>query len=102
MIAIMEHGRLAQVGTPLEIAERPASDFVRDFVGVQGIGLKLLAVRRVADRMRPGEAMEGEPISADATLAEAMAEMVVRRVGWLPVRGRDEVTGVITLADLVR
>jgi osmoprotectant transport system ATP-binding protein len=102
MIAIMEGGRLAQVGTPLEIAERPASDFVRDFVGVQGIGLKLLAVRRVADRMRPGEAMDGEPISADATLAEAMAEMVARRVGWLPVRGRDEVTGVITLADLVR
>jgi osmoprotectant transport system ATP-binding protein len=102
MIAIMERGRLAQVGTPLEIAERPASDFVRDFVGVQGIGLKLLAVRRVADRMRPGEVMEGEPISADATLAEAMAEMVARRVGWLPVRGRDAVTGVITLADLVR
>jgi osmoprotectant transport system ATP-binding protein len=101
-IAIMERGRLAQIGTPLDIVEHPASDFVRDFIGVQGIGLKLLSVRRVVERMRPGEAMEGEPISADATLAEAMAEMVARRVGWLPVRGRDGAIGVITLADLVR
>lgn len=102
MIAIMERGRLAQVGAPLDIVEDPASDFVRDFVGVQGIGLKLLSVRRVAERMRPGEAMEGEAIPADATLAEAMAEMVARRVGWLPVRGSDGAIGVITLADLVR
>ena len=102
MIAIMERGRLAQIGTPLDIIEHPASEFVRDFVGVQGIGLKLLSVRRVAERMRPGEAMKGEAIPADATLAEAMAEMVARRVGWLPVRGDDGAIGVITLADLVR
>ena len=102
MIAIMERGRLAQIGTPLDIVEHPASDFVRDFIGVQGIGLKLLSVRRVAERMRPAEAMEGEAIPADATLAEAMAEMVARRVGWLPVHGSDGAIGVITLADLVR
>ncbi|HWD58972.1 MAG TPA: ABC transporter ATP-binding protein [Stellaceae bacterium] len=102
VIAIMEAGRLVQLGSPLDMLENPASDFVREFVGVTGIGLKLLAVRRVAERMRPGEAMEGEPIAADATLAEAMAEMVARRVGWLPVRGPDGAAGVITLADLVR
>ena len=103
VIAIMDRGRLAQTGTPLDIIEHPASDFVRDFVGVQGIGLKLLSVRRVADRMRSGGAADGAAIGADATLADALAEMVSRRVDRLPVAdGNGTAVGVIALADLVR
>jgi osmoprotectant transport system ATP-binding protein len=103
MIAILERGRLAQTGAPIDIVEHPASDFVRDFVGVQGLGLKLLAVRRVGDWMRPGESATGEPIGAGATLAEALAAMVARRVGVLAVAGEDGgVAGTIALADLVR
>jgi osmoprotectant transport system ATP-binding protein len=33
VIAILERGRLAQWGAPIDIVERPASQFVRDFVG---------------------------------------------------------------------
>jgi osmoprotectant transport system ATP-binding protein len=103
VIAIMERGRLAQLGTPLDIVENPASAFVRDFVGVQGIGLKLLSVRRIADRMRPDGAAEGEPIAAGATLADALETMIARRVDRLPVAGDDGVAvGAIALADLVR
>ena len=32
-IAVMEHGRIAQLGTPHDIYEHPASEFVADFVG---------------------------------------------------------------------
>jgi putrescine transport system ATP-binding protein len=32
-IAVMEHGRLAQVGPPVEIYERPNSRYVADFIG---------------------------------------------------------------------
>jgi putrescine transport system ATP-binding protein len=32
-MAVMEHGRIRQVGTPSEIYERPASRFVAEFVG---------------------------------------------------------------------
>ena len=103
MIAIMERGRLAQIGTPLEIVERPASGFVRDFVGVQGVGLKLLSVRRVADRMRPGDAPEGVAIAESATLAEALDAMIAGRVDRLAVVDESgDVVGAITLADLVR
>jgi osmoprotectant transport system ATP-binding protein len=103
MIVIMERGRLAQVGTPLEIVEQPANDFVRDFVGVQGIGLKLLSVRRVGDRVRRGAAAEGDAVAAEASLADALAEMVARRVDRLPVAdAAGAVVGAITLADLVR
>jgi osmoprotectant transport system ATP-binding protein len=103
VIVILERGRLAQMGTPLDIVERPASDFVRGFVGVQGAGLKLLSVRRVVDRLRRGETAEGEAIPANATLADALSAMIARRAERLPVADGDGRTvGVISLADLVR
>jgi osmoprotectant transport system ATP-binding protein len=103
LIAILDHGRLAQLGTPLDIVENPKSDFVRDFVGAQGIGLKLLSVRKVAERMRAGESAKGEPIAADASLAEALGAMASRRCDRLAVADAEgRVIGVIALADLVR
>jgi len=33
-IAVMEHGRIQQIGTPLEIYHHPANRFVADFVGL--------------------------------------------------------------------
>ena len=103
VIAILDRGRLAQLGTPREIVENPQSDFVRDFVGAQGIGLKLLSVRKVAERMRPGEHAEGEPISGDASLAEALGQMAAQRRDRLPVADNEgRVIGALLLADLVR
>jgi osmoprotectant transport system ATP-binding protein len=102
-IAVMQKGRIAQLGSPLEILEHPASDFVADFVGGQGIGLKLLSVRKIADRMRSGETAEGEPLSADTALRDALSAMTLRRTDRLPVcdaAGRS--LGMITLADLIR
>ncbi|HTZ37764.1 MAG TPA: ABC transporter ATP-binding protein [Stellaceae bacterium] len=102
-IALFERGRLAQAGTPAELVERPAADFVREFIGAQGLGLKLLAVRRVGDWMRAGESAEGTPLAADATLAEALAAMVARRAARLPVAdAKGRTVGAIALADLVR
>jgi osmoprotectant transport system ATP-binding protein len=103
VIAILERGRLAQWGTPLDIVEQPASNFVRDFVGGDGSGLKLLGLRKIAERMRPGETAPGEPLPADASLREALAAMTERHTDRVPVvdaGGRP--IGIITLADLVR
>jgi osmoprotectant transport system ATP-binding protein len=102
-IAIMHEGRIAQLGSPLDILEHPASGFVADFVGSQGIGLKLLSVRKIADRLRPGETAEGEPLPVDMSLRDALSAMTTRRTDRLPVcdaAGRH--VGVIALADLVR
>jgi osmoprotectant transport system ATP-binding protein len=103
VIAIMDRGRIVQLGTPVDILEHPADDFVRDFVGRQGLGLKLLSVRRIADRLRNGETAEGEPLPLDASLAEALSAMTARHTDRLPVCdavGRK--IGVIALDDLVR
>jgi osmoprotectant transport system ATP-binding protein len=103
VIAIMDRGRIVQLGTPLDILENPANDFVRDFVGHQGLGLKLLSVRRVADRLRPGEVAEGEPLALDASLGEALSAMTARHTDRLPVRdAQGHKIGVISLANLVR
>jgi osmoprotectant transport system ATP-binding protein len=102
-IAIMDAGRIVQVGSPLDILEHPANDFVREFVGQQGLGLKLLSVRKIAERLRRGETAEGEPLALDASLGDALSAMTARRTDRLPVcdpEGRK--VGVIALTDLVR
>jgi len=102
-IAIMDRGQIVQLGAPLDILEHPANDFVRDFVGRQGLGLKLLSVRKVADRLRRGETAEGEPLAHDASLGQALSAMTARHTDRLPVcdaEGRK--IGAISLADLVR
>ncbi len=103
VIGVLDRGRLAQWGTPLEIIERPASDFVAEFVGGAASGLKLLGLRTVAERVRPGETADGEPLRGDASLRDALAAMIARRADRLPVvdaSGRP--LGAIALSDLVR
>jgi osmoprotectant transport system ATP-binding protein len=102
-IAVMDQGRIAQLGSPLDLLEHPASDFVADFVGRQGIGLKLLSVRKIVDRLRPGETAEGEPLCLDTSLRDAFSAMTARHTDRLPVCDAEgRAVGVIALADLVR
>jgi osmoprotectant transport system ATP-binding protein len=102
-IAIMREGRIVQAGTPLDLVAQPADDFVRDFLGRRGLGLKLLSVRRVADRLRRGESAEGEAIALDAPLSEALSAMTLRHTDRVPVMDGDgRPAGIVTLADLVR
>jgi osmoprotectant transport system ATP-binding protein len=102
-IAVMQNGGIAQLGSPLDILEHPASDFVADFIGRQGIGLKLLSVRKIADRMRAGETAEGEPLALDTSLRDALSAMTTRRTNRLAVcDAAGHRIGAIALADLVR
>ncbi|WP_448206646.1 ABC transporter ATP-binding protein [Azospirillum sp. sgz302134] len=102
-IAVLDHGRLVQHGTPMEILTRPANDTVRDLIGREDWGLKLLAVETVGQRARPDSAAPGVPLPSSAPLRQALAEMVARGTDRLPVvdeQGRP--AGVLHLSDLVR
>ena len=102
-IAIMDEGRLIQFGKPLDILERPANEFVRDFMGRRDFGLKRLAVLKVADRLRQGEVAEGDAIDANLPLRDALSEMIARRTERLAVRGPDgRPAGTVALIDVVR
>jgi osmoprotectant transport system ATP-binding protein len=99
-IALLRDGKLVQYGSPIELLTRPADDFVRDFMGGSTLGLKLLALRQVGERVKP-EPVPGEPIAPETTLAEALSQMVLRRTSRLPVRGTGGANGSIGLSDLV-
>ncbi len=103
VIGVLDRGRLVQWGTPLELLERPASAFVTEFLGGDAGSLKLLGLRRVAERVRCGEAADGEQIRSDASLRDALAAMIAQHTDRLPVADTSgRVVGAIALADLVR
>ena len=100
-IVLLRDGSLVQFGPPLELLTRPADNFVRDFMGGSGLGLKLLALRKVGERVKP-EPAAGDPIAPETTLAEALSQMVLRGTSRLPVRGAGGGPGgSIGLSDLV-
>ncbi len=102
-IVLLDRGRIVQVGTAREILERPATDYVSEFVGRTDVGIKLLGLDTVAACLRHGETAAGEAIAVSASLREALSTMVARRVDRLPVldsEGRP--VGVIALADLAK
>jgi osmoprotectant transport system ATP-binding protein len=103
MIAVMDRGRIVQCAAPLDLLEHPANDFVRDFVGRQGLGLKLLSLRRVGERLRRGETATGDPLCEETSLRDALAAMTAAGTDRLPVADTEgRAIGVVTLADLVR
>jgi osmoprotectant transport system ATP-binding protein len=77
-IAILEQGRLVQTGTPRELLSAPATDFVRDFVGRDDHGIRLLSVEPVSNRLRAGKVAPGEPIADSASLRQALSQMISR------------------------
>ena len=102
-IAILDRGRLIQLGSPREILTAPANDFVRDFIGRDDLGLKLLAIETAAHRVRPGETAEGAPIPGEASLRTALSILVARNTDRAPVTAADgKPLGALYLDDLVR
>jgi len=90
-------GHLAQVGTPQELLERPADDFVRDFVGrdrgFRGLSFESAAGLRV------------RPLTDAGTTARLVLDDSGRPVCWegagLPA-GSAAVDGTFTAADSLR
>src|SRR5437867_2749084 len=77
-IAVLDQGKLVQLGTPVELLASPASEFVRKLVGGDSI-LRQIQYLPVSDALT-GEAQNGwgtVPTCADdATLLEAMLKLL--------------------------
>ncbi|HKW53523.1 MAG TPA: ABC transporter ATP-binding protein [Stellaceae bacterium] len=102
-IAVMDRGRLIQAGTPLEILASPANEFVRDLVGQDELGIRLLSVETVENRMRRGEAPAAPGIAATASLRQALSRMIAEGSDRLAVTDADgRPMGALHLADIVR
>ena len=101
-IVMLDQGRIVQLGTPAEILSHPANDLVSDFIGRSDVGIKLLGLQTVADRLRRGETADGEPIASGMSLREALSEFVARRVDRLQVvDDHGQTLGAIRFTDLL-
>jgi osmoprotectant transport system ATP-binding protein len=102
-IAVMDRGKLVQLATPLQLLTAPVNGFVRDLVGRDDLGIKLLSIEAVVGRARPGAAPPGKPIAATASLREALSRMVAEGVDRLAVVDADgRPAGAVHLADILR
>jgi osmoprotectant transport system ATP-binding protein len=96
-LAILDHGRLVQHGTPDDVLLHPASELVAGLVGADRAlkGLALVAVSQLA--RSDGAAADQPEIARDASLREALARMLETGSPALRVTGG----GTIALADIV-
>jgi osmoprotectant transport system ATP-binding protein len=101
-IVLLDLGRVVQDGTPAQLLGEPANDFVGDFFGRAELGLRLLALRRVAERVRVGETAHGTPLADTLSLRDALSQFVVQRAERLPVADASgRVLGAIRFSDLL-
>ena len=106
-IVLLDRGRILQAGPPAELLLAPAQPAVSDFFGRAGLGLKLLALRTVADCTRrgelPGPDLAGaEPLPAGLNLLDALSALVQRRSERAPVLdAQGQLLGVLHFGDLL-
>jgi osmoprotectant transport system ATP-binding protein len=102
-IVLLNHGRIAQVGTPLELLQRPANDFVANFLGRTDLGLKQLSLRSITSHIKAIEGIEpSHTVAHTATLREAISQMATLHVSSLSVIDESgTVLGQVRAADLL-
>jgi osmoprotectant transport system ATP-binding protein len=88
-IAVMNKGRIIQIGPPIDLLRAPADKFVQNLIGGTEASLRLLETINIRDRLRRGGTATGSPISAEATLKEALALMLASHRSVLPVNDAD-------------
>ncbi|MBU3031479.1 choline ABC transporter ATP-binding protein [Paracoccus marinaquae] len=93
-IALMEGGRIVQIGTAREIIANPVNDYVADFVA----HMNPLGVLTAADVAQPGEAA-GLPVPADMPVKDVMGLLAGAEA--LPVEGGGRITRDTVLARLI-
>ena len=94
-VALLRGGELAQFGTPDDLVRRPASEFVRQFLG-EDARLRQLAGLRVGDLARPGDAAGLPRVAADLNARSALSVMLREGAEAVAVvDGEGQVRGVV-------
>ena len=99
-IAVFNRGRIEQVGTPAEIYERPATEFVAGFVGTSNLLVgdvaQIVLGRRGTFTVRPEKIhltmASGDDIAAARPIGDVVADGVIRDVQYLGADTRYRVT----------
>ncbi|MBV8694760.1 MAG: ABC transporter ATP-binding protein [Chloroflexi bacterium] len=107
-IAVLDQGKLIQLGTPVDLLAQPANDFVRKLVGGDSIlrQLEYLPVIDALEQDTVASARGGDvpTFLSDATLLQAMLKLLETNAPALAVQDKDtqQQLGFITLASINR
>tara|TARA_R110002049_G_scaffold10127_3_gene50374 strand:- start:76855 stop:77892 length:1038 start_codon:yes stop_codon:yes gene_type:complete len=96
-IAIMEGGRIVQIGTPREIFSNPASDYVADFVA----NMNPLGVLTARDVMGPSGATPGSGTTTAETAVRDLIDLLSGPDVALDVTEGDARIGTVTAQSIV-
>ena len=96
-IAIMEGGRIVQMGTPQDIFRDPKNDYVADFVQ----HMNPLGVLRARDLMRPATGAAQNSVEADMLIRDGM-DRLIGATAPVAVVENGAVIGQLTQDDLLR
>ena len=124
IIGIMDHGKLLQLGTPLELLNQPVSEFVSEFVRSQtGLDqLMDLPVAKLCEKPDPNQGWmltkSGEieawkdaqghryseipKLQANATLQNALKQLLRLTLPGLPVYAQDDFLGVLNAEEICK
>jgi osmoprotectant transport system ATP-binding protein len=100
-IVLMDHGRVLQVATPVELLAHPANEQVLDFLGRHDLGIKRLALQAAVSLARTQAPCGGPVLAANASLRDAvslLAQHSVAMVDVLDASGAQ--VGVLHAADI--
>ena len=100
-VALMRAGSLEQFGTPDDLVRRPASEFVRQFLG-DDANLRQLAGVPVRHFVRPGESAGLPRIEADTNTRTALALMLRAGSEAAAIWEDERPLGVVSFGDLLR
>ncbi len=95
-IAIMEGGRIVQIGTPREIFSNPASDYVAEFVA----NMNPLGVLTARDVMQSATDITGPTVAAETPVAELIKRLSGSDACLRVMEGED-VLGTVTAQSIV-
>lgn len=102
-LVILNHGKVVQSGSPLELLAHPVNDFVRDFIGADRL-LKRLSVLTIGERLEylvplaPAQKLFAEPaIAMGQSFKDALFMMMEQGAETLYVTGQEPGTAVARL-----
>lgn len=105
-VVVMRDGKIEQVGSPHELVNNPANDFVRNFIGLDRLNRQRSFGERKLEEFLPLFGMESMEhalqISGEATVDEAFAEMEKGGHSHLRIVSGDRTLAYASERDLVK
>ncbi|MBT2643137.1 ABC transporter ATP-binding protein [Bacillus sp. ISL-41] len=99
-ICLMKNGEVVQTGTPEELLQQPANDFVREFVGIDQAQAEIVDIREGVKPVNPREADNLPVISSRIPINEILA--LLSEHEQLAVEVKDEIIGTIDRQGMIR